>query len=565
MIQLPYQTEEKKGNMLYEELLQKYNEQTTELNSIKAELTTTKVELANAQIQLNNLRRIVFGSKREKLPKQDVLESGDQCCLFENMKDIDENLEKQSEEKIEEIIVHRKKNAKKKKAGIKKAFLKNVTINRNEYVLNEDEKCPECNSSLTVVGKKVVRQEIEYISPKIEITEYVQYIYKCNECGTKNSKKDTCTFVKADVPKPLLTHSFVSPSLATEVMYQKYYLGVPLYRQEKMWDDKGLVLPRNMMANWVIKISEYYLEPFYNLMAKQLKRNNELLHCDESSMQCNKEPGRNASSKSYMWVIRSGDLEKQKGVIFRYSASRSANVAQDFLSGFNGILVTDGYAGYNNVEVKTHAECWAHARRYFYESIPLLENKQMDTSCDGYKGVTYCDKLFAIEEKIAKLGGEEKKKVRQGKSKVILDDFFAWVEDILNNKIVLNKKLKEALVYAHNQRKELSEFLNDGRIPLTNSAAERAVRPFAVHRKNWLFADTVEGAKANAVLYSIVETAKANSLNIHKYIEFLLENLPQLENINDEQQLSKYLPWSKELPQDILNFQGAPEGVTITE
>lgn len=114
--------------MLYEELLQKYNEQAAELNSIKAELNTTKVELANAQIQLNNLRRIVFGSKREKLPKQDVLESGDQCCLFENMKDIDENLEKQSEEKIEEIIVHRKKNAKKKKAGIKKAFLKNVTL-----------------------------------------------------------------------------------------------------------------------------------------------------------------------------------------------------------------------------------------------------------------------------------------------------------------------------------------------------------------------------------------------------------------------------------------------------
>ena len=108
-----------------------------------------------------------------------------------------------------------------------------------------------------------------------------------------------------------------------------------------MWDDKGLVLPRNMMANWNIKISQYYLESLYNLMHKKIKEQSELLHCDETTMQCNKEANRKATSNSYMWVMRSGELEKQKGVIFKYSPSRSAETAKEFLKGYKGILVTD--------------------------------------------------------------------------------------------------------------------------------------------------------------------------------------------------------------------------------
>ena len=102
----------------------------------------------------------------------------------------------------------------------------------------------------------------------------------------------------------------------------------------------------------------------------------------------------------------------------------------------------------------------------------------------------------------------------------------------------------------------MCKFLEDGRIPLTNSRAERAIRPFAVHRKNWLFADSVEGAKANAVYYSLIESAKVNNLNIYKYIKYLLDVLPQLEEAQSEDDLEKYLPWSKELPADVLNFDG---------
>ena len=285
---------------------------------------------------------------------------------------------------------------------------------------------------------------------------------------------------------------------------------------------------------------------------------------DETTIQVNKEHGRSPTSNSYMWVLSSGELEKTKGVIFKYSPSRSGEMAKEFLKGFKGIIVTDGYAGYNDVEDVIHAECWAHARRYFYESIPLLENKKMDTTSDGYIGVTYCDKLFEIERQIAELSVQEKKDKREELSKPVLKEFFTWVNTTLNTKIVVNNKLKKSLVYAQNQQKELSEFLNDGRIPLSNSLAERAIRPFAVHRKNWLFADTPDGAKANATMYSLIESAKLNKLKIYNYMKYLLEELPQLENLNDDS-LEKYLPWSKELPDDVRNYVGEYEELKVAE
>lgn len=535
--------------MSYDEIFEEYK---------KLQLKCENLELEN-----NNLKRIIFGSKRESIAKQEYLENSMQCSFFSEEKEPDEDLEKQIQESTEEITVYRKKNKRKTVAGIKKEQLKNIPIEIEEYRLEAEIKCPKCKDELQEVGKEIVRKEIKYIPAKLVITNYVQYTYKCKKCGTKESENENSTFVKARMPKALLAHSFVSPSLATEVIYQKYYLGVPLYRQEKMWDEKGLVLPRNMMANWNIKLSEYYLENLHKLMLRKMKEQNELLHCDETTMQCNKEKGREATSNSYMWVLCSGELEKQKGIVFQYSPSRSAKVAKSLLKNYKGILVTDGYAAYNDLEDITHAECWAHARRYFYESIPLLDNKKMDTTALGYIGVEYCDKLFEIEREIALLSMEEKVEKRQKKSKPMIEEFFNWIEEIQNKKIVLNNKLSKALNYAKNQRKELSEFLKDGRIPLTNSLAERAIRPFAVHRKNWLFADSVEGAKANEVYYSLIETAKINQLNISKYIKYLLEEIPQLENSRDEKELEKYLPWSKELPEDILNYKGTYEELKI--
>ena len=515
----------------YEELLE-------ENIKLKQENTELKIKVENQELHINLLNKYVFGAKREATPKEENIVEGTQCSMFgvpEN-----EEIKNQVEEKTEEIIVHRKKKNKKVESGIKKSELKNIETETREYVLEEGQKvCSICGADLKPIGKEVVRQEIEYVPAKLKLVNYVRNIYKCEKCGTEESEKETPTIVKTKTPRALLAHSFASASLATEVIYQKYYMGVPLYRQEKVWDDRGLVLPRNMMANWCIKLSEYYFEPIYKLMLKQIKEMNELLHCDETTMQCNNESGRKASSNSYMWVIASGELEKKKGVIFHYSKSRSEKVAQ-------------------------HAECWAHARRYFYNSVPLDQNKKLITSCDGYQGVKYIDELFEIEREIANLSEYEKLKIRKEKSEPVFKKFYEWVYST-SQKYITNKKLKEALTYVTNQKENLIKFLDDGRIPLTNSRAERAIRPFAVHRKNWLFADTVAGAKANAVIYSLIESAKVNNLNINKYIKYLLEVLPQIDGEQTEEEIEKYLPWSKELPQDILNYQGTYEDIKISE
>lgn len=553
----------------YEELQIEIQKKNTEIEEKDNEIQKLKNKILNQELQLNWFNKYVFGSKSEQIqPKEENIVEGTQCSLFGVPEDVKEEVEK----KTEEITVYRKK--KKNPSGIKRAALKNVEKITEEYKLDDKEKvCPLCKSELKEIGKEIVRQEVEYVPAKLILKNYVRYTYKCTKCGTDESEKDTDTIVKVKTPNALLSHSFVSPSLASQVIYEKYYMGAPLYRQEKMWDDLGLVLPRNMMANWCIKLNEYYLEPLYNLMLKQIKEKSSVLHCDETTIQVNKEIGKKASSNSYMWVLTPGELEKTKGVIFNYSKSRSSEVAKELLKGYKNILVTDGYAGYNIVDNEaTHAECWAHARRKFYDSIPLI-NQQLDTTSTGYTGVKLIDELFKEENKINEqvvqikdheASMNEKAKLRQEKLAPILKQFYEWVSST-NEKYIVNKKLKEALTYATNQKKQLSAFINDARIPLTNSKCERAIRPFAVHRKNWLFADTTDGAKANAVYYSFIESAKLNNLNIYKYINYLLKELPQLEGEQKEENIEKYLPWSKELPEEILNYDGEYKELNFEE
>ncbi len=539
-----------------------YENLVAENQKLKQEIMELKIKVENQQLHINTLNRYIFGSKRENTPKEENLVEGTQCSIFGEIEN--KELKQEVEEKTEEIIVHRKKRNKKIESGIKKSELKNIE-KETIIVKLEDENlaCPKCEGDIKKIGTEVVRQEIEFVPAKLKMITYVREVYKCTKCGTKNEENETATIIKTKTPRALLAHSFASSSLATEVIYQKYYMGVPLYRQEKVWDDRGLILPRSMTANWCIKLSQYYFEPLYELMLKKLKEESELLHADETTMQCNKEAGKKASSNSYMWILASGELEKKKGVIFKYSKNRSAEVAQSLLKDYKNILITDGYSGYNNLEKDVNrAECWAHTRRYFYESIPLDEHKNMIQTAEGYKGVKYIDELFEVEREIEKLSVEEKVKKRQEKSAPILKKFYEWVYST-NEKYVTNTKLQKALTYALNQKENLSKFLADGRIPLTNSRAERSIRPFAVHRKNWLFADTEAGAKANAIYYSLIESAKVNKLNIYKYIKYLLDELPQLEEAQEEKEIEKYLPWSKELPEEILNYQGTYKEINL--
>ena len=467
----------------------------------------------------------------------------------------------------EETVVAEVKKKRNVKCGLKRNKVNKVPTEIVRYEIENE--MPEVaeGKKIVKIGEKFVRQEVKYVPAHLERVIILRNIYKVVEESNSNSNLlpkynvlasvtkninsndfQAQKIISAYVPAPIIPHSFVTPSLLAHIIFDKYYMGVPLYRQESAWDALGLVLTRSVMSSWIINVSENYLNELRNQMKEDLLKSNTLIHMDETSLQCNKEPNREASSKSFMWVMCSGADEEKQGTIFTYSRSRSEDVAKKILSNYKGILVTDGYSGYNNVENVEHAECWAHCRRYFYESIPLDENGQMILGSEGIKGLEYCNELFEIERKIAEFSVEKKEEKRKEKSEPVLKKFFEWV-NLTSQKIIVNEKLKKAITYAKNQKEELSKFLTNGRIPLSNSINERKIRPYAVHRKNWLFADTIDGAEATAVMYTIVESAKQNNLKIEKYIEYLLAELSQLTVDEVKKGLNKYFPWSKELPE----------------
>lgn len=309
----------------------------------------------------------------------------------------------------------------------------------------------------------------------------------------------------------------------------------------------GLVLSRNNMAHWIIRCSQEWLEPIYWRIHQELVKC-ELLHMDETRIQCNKEEGKKASSQSFIWVMRSAADETINASFFYYSRTRSGDVAKELLKDFNGYLITDAYAGYEKVENIKRGLCWSHCRRYFVDSIPLNTDGKEIPGSEGAVEREYIDLLFKVESEIKELSPEEKKQKRQKASKPILDAFWSWVNET-SEMHTENKKLTEALTYCKNQRKNLETFLEDGRIPISNNLCESTIRPFATARRAWLFADTPDGAFANGVLYTLVESAKANDLYAYEYLKYLLEEMPNNHYLEQPEILDRYLPWSEELPE----------------
>jgi len=248
-----------------------------------------------------------------------------------------------------------------------------------------------------------------------------------------------------------------------------------------------------------------------------------------------------------MWVMRSAASEAKQGIFFYYSRTRNGDIAKDLLKDFHGCLITDAYSGYEKVTDIKRGLCWSHCRRYFIESIPLDNNGKEIPGSKGAEGREYIDLLFKVEDEIQDLSYEEKKQKRQDASKPILDAFWSRVEKT-SAMYTTNEALTKALVYCKNQKENLETFLEDGRIPLSNNYCKATIKPFATARKAWLFADTTSGAFANGVLYTLVESARANDLDVYEYLKYLLEEMPNNHYLENPEILERYLPWSEELP-----------------
>lgn len=503
------------------------------MNTKDAYIEHLENTIKDLQNQVSNLTEMVillrkekFGPSSEKTPKQ--VEG--QLSLF-NEAEVEAAVSV-PEPISKEVKGYVRKNPKTKREEI----IKDLPVREILCETAENEQyCEHCNSKLRPIGKEVVREELEYIPAKLQIVRYVRMAYECQCC----KHTDHPFIKKALTPTSLMNHSLASPSSVANVMYQKYVNSVPLYRQEKDWEQMGLSLSRATMANWVIRCSQDYLIPVVEHLQKKLLER-DIVHCDETPVQVLKEKGKKPQTKSYMWLYRTGDDGKPPVIIYDYQPSRNGDHAVVFLKDFHGFVHSDGYSGYNKLTGITRCGCWAHLRRKFIEAIPKRNSADEPLSMAEI-GRDYCNQLFEIERDLKTLSPEERKCKRLELEKPILEAFWCWLENL---NVLRGSALGKAVTYAKNQKKYMENYLMDGRCSISNNAAENAIRPFTVGRKNWLFADTPKGASASAAVYSIIETAKANGLNVYTYLEYLLLYMPDTDWRNHPEDLDALMPWS---------------------
>jgi transposase len=512
------------------EMLEKKNAE-LEAKLKKQNELETKLKWFEEQFRLMQHKR--FGASSEKnLPGQLEL-------FNEAEKESNPDL---PEPVLESITYQRRR----KKRGHREAMLENLPVETIEYRLPAEEQvCSCCGGALHEMSTEV-RQELIYIPAELKVRKHVKYVYSCRGCEHEEIETPIKT---ASMPNPAIPGSLASPSILSHIMTQKYVDGLPLYRQEKQFTRMGINLSRQTFANWMIIGAERWLSVLYNRMHILLLKL-DILQADETTLQVLHEPDRPATSKSYLWLYRTGK-EGPPIILYDYQETRAGENPKNFLNGFKGYLQVDGYAGYHKVPDVTLVGCWAHSRRGFTDalrSLPANSTKPVTAT----EGLNFCNQLFAIERKLKELDPKDRYEARLKQSKPVLDAFLSWLK-IQEQKVLPKSALGKAITYCLNQWDKLVAFLEDGRLEIDNNRSERSIKPVIIGRKNWLFSNTPQGARASAIIYSIVETAKANGLNPYYYLRYLFEQLPNID-LTDENALDQLLPWSVTIPVSCIAF-----------
>jgi len=490
------------------------------LKSQNAELKQ-KVDWLMEQFRLSKKKEFGQSSEKSEYMQINLFNEAEATC--------DANV---PEPELTEIKRHYRKKAKE----VPDRLPEDLPVETIEHDLPEDERdCPECGCKMHVMGKDV-RRELKLIPAQAVIVEHVRHVYACRDC-----EKDAygVPIVKAPIDEPVIKGSFASPEAIAHIMTQKFEMGSPLYRQEQEWNRNGIMLSRQTMSNWLIRASEDWLEPIYEVFREILLQQN-ILHADETVLQVLKEPDKPPSSKSYMWLYRTGGAANAQIVLFDYQPDRSSKRPKEFLKGYEGYLHTDGYDCYHGLQKEiVVVGCVAHVRRKFVEALEAMKPEDRKGSL-ALVGKEYCDRLFKIEQELSGLTTEERHKRRQEKSVPLLKEFSDW---LASSGVSPKTAIGAAVRYARDQFKYYSKYLLDGRLEISNNRAERSIKPFVIDRKNFLFANTPRGARSAAVIFSIIQTARENGLNAYDYLAFIFRKAPNWDIRNNPDISELYLPW----------------------
>lgn len=464
--------------------------------------------LAAQDAHINSLTELLriyryrqFGNKSEKI-------SSEQVSLFDEA-DLPKNtaaIEKADEE------IHVAAHTRQKSPG-RKPLPADLPREQRIYDLPDEEKTCGCGQPLTHIKNETCEQ-LEIIPAKIYVIQHVRKKYACKHCEE--------TIKTSPMPVQAIPRSIASAGLLSHVLVSKFQDHLPLHRQEQMLRRIGVDIPRATLCLWVIRSAEL-LKPIAELLRQQIL-SYDIAYSDETTLQVLKEPNKGVQSKKYMWLFAGGAPDKFC-YYYHYHHSRSHDVAVNFFNGYKGYIHCDGYPAYDTLKATSPdlvlSGCMYHARRKFFEITKIVKAK------DGvaFDVVTYIGLLAKIEEEIKELNDTDRFNIRLEKAKPVLDELHQYLEAVYP-RIPPKSPLGQAVSYTLNQWPKLLVYLQDGRLENNNNRSERAIKPFAIGRKGWLFADSVSGAHAAATIFSLVETCKYHGIEPYDWFRYVLLQLP---------------------------------------
>ena len=500
-----------------------------------------QIELLTEQIRIMNQRQ--FGRKSEA----GLTEIDGQLSLFDSFNEAEATLSPDAAEpEIEEITVSYRRRA--KTSGKREADLEDMPARIFEHRLSEEELAAKFPDGYKELPAEVYKR-LHVIPETFIVDEHHVHIYA--------AKNNDGTIVKAKRPADLFRNSIATAPLVALIINGKYVNALPLERQSRAFKSNGVNLSTNTMANWVIKSAENYFSLIYDRL-HELIYDDKVIHADETPVKTMRIDGKKIRNgkKTFMWVYRNRPLGATHPIVlYEWQASRRSDHPREFLKDFSGTVVTDGYQVYhklgNEREDLNVAGCWIHARRYFATEIKSLglSVAKGTVAQEAYDKIT---EILHADNEFDDLSAAERQKQRQEKLQPMVDAYFAWAK-AKYDQVTRNSNVGKALAYSIHQEKYLRVFLSDGNVPPDNNHAEQAIRPFTIGRKNFVIMVSDNGAKASAMLYSIVETAKANGLNTYQYLELLLTELPKHQEDKDLKFLDDLLPWSDRVQKECLS------------
>jgi transposase len=506
-------------------LKQQLCEKDNALQRTQQQLNERQTQLKNKNDYIVRLEELIKQFQRKQFASSSEKVSANQLGLFNEAESIESNEHDEAEQRADEATAVKAPHRRKKPRVSIPADLPREEI---IYDVADDRKmCPHDGTVLNGIGSDD-HEQLEIIPAQVKVIKHIRKKYACPCCKTY--------VITASKPKQAIEKSIAGPSLLAYIATNKYCDGLPLYRQSELFKRIGIELDRTNFANWMVKCGEL-TQPLINLLQEHALEQ-PVIHIDETPVQVLNEPGKTAQSKSTMWVIVSTGQHPVR--LFHYAPTRSQTVPMNLLNQTGQAIMVDGYEGYQRAcdhYAIQRLGCWAHCRRKFIDA-QKLQPKGKTGKAD--QAIAFIQHLYRIEQHTKDQPPDERHRIRQQQSKPIIDKIKAWLEKSLPH-VPPKTALGKALHYLQQQWPRLTGYLEDGHYPIDNNAAENAIRPFVIGRKNWLFSHSQAGAKASANLYSLIETAKANGLNPYEYLNHVFKELPNADSVEAIEQL---LPWN---------------------